>query len=70
MEVVPSLFVEDLDKSSFPEPWRYAEETALGKAREVATRLQVGTASLAHTSSLHTVWLTAGEGGLGSSSWS
>ena len=38
MEVVPSLFEERLDKNQ--EPWRYVEETALGKAKDVASRLQ------------------------------
>ena len=41
VEVVPSQFAEELDKAAFPEPWQYAEQTAAGKAREVATRLKV-----------------------------
>ena len=41
MEVVPSHFAEELDKTSFPESWQYAEQTAAGKAREVAARLKV-----------------------------
>ncbi|CAI7996078.1 dTTP/UTP pyrophosphatase [Geodia barretti] len=39
VEIIPSHFEETLDKAAFPQPWRYVEETALGKAKEVAGRL-------------------------------
>ena len=41
IEIVPSTFEENLDKSSFQEAWQYAVETARRKAREVAERLKV-----------------------------
>ena len=40
-EVLPSTFEENLDKSSFSEPWEYAVETSRRKAREVADRVKV-----------------------------
>jgi MAF protein len=42
VKVVPSQFEETLDKEAFPQPWRYVEETARGKAVEVAARLGEG----------------------------
>ncbi|XP_038057897.1 probable bifunctional dTTP/UTP pyrophosphatase/methyltransferase protein [Patiria miniata] len=39
-DIVPSTFEENLDKSSFNSAVEYAKETALGKAIEVAQRLQ------------------------------
>ena len=38
-EVIPSKFAEDLDKSSFSSPAKYAETNALMKAKDVAKRL-------------------------------
>ena len=41
IDIVPSTFEENLDKSSYSAPWQYAVETARGKANEVAERLKV-----------------------------
>lgn len=38
---MPSKFEENLEKTSFQEPWQYAVETARMKAVEVAERLKV-----------------------------
>ena len=43
IEIVPSTFEENLEKSNFQEAWQYAIETARRKAIEVAERLKVHT---------------------------
>ncbi|KAG2186556.1 hypothetical protein INT44_002780, partial [Umbelopsis vinacea] len=42
-DVVPSLFPENLDKSTFRQPSGYVSETSKGKALEVYQRLKVAT---------------------------